>query len=148
MSVRQQIRDRAILELNAAPATGVPTTTKRRFIPGEKLTEPRIAAFFAEEEASRVGGPGSALTKRDFILALQAIVVVENPADADDTIEPLLEHIVAVMGDTNLAGLALEVSEIGTLWASANDAGAFILVAMTRWRIKFQTVRNDLARKQ
>lgn len=148
MSVRQSIRDRAILELNAAPPTGVPQTTKRRYVPGTKLTEPRIAAFFAEEETQRIGGPGSALTSRSFILALQAIVIVEDPADADDACEPLLEHIVAVMGDTNLAGLATGVSELSTLWASANDSAGFILAAMTRWRITFQTVKNDLSRKQ
>lgn len=148
MSIRQSIRDRAITELNAAPPTGVPQTTKRRYVPGTKLTEPRIAAFFAEEETQRVGGPGSALTSRSFILALQAIVIVEDPADADDACEPLLEHIVSIMGDTNLAGLATDVSELSTLWASANDSGGFILAAMTRWRIKFQTVKNDLSRKQ
>lgn len=148
MSVRQQIRDRAILELNTDTPTGVPATTKRRFIPGEKLRTPRLAAYFAEEEANKVGGASGALVKRDFVLALQASIVVDDPEDADDAMEPLLEHVVATMGDTNLAGLALEVSEIGTLWASGNDAGAFILVAMTRWRIKFQTVKNDLSRKQ
>lgn len=148
MSVRQDIRDRAITELNAAPPTGVPNTTKRRYVPGEKITEPRIAAFFAEEEVSRVGGPASALTKRSFIIALQAIVIVEDPEDADDACEPLLEHVVNVMGDTNLAGLALSVTELSTLWASANSSAGFILAAMTRWRIDYQTVKNDLARKQ
>lgn len=148
MSVRQQIRDAAMALLNTAPPTGVPTTTLRRFIPGEKLRESRIAAFFAEEEASRVGGAAGPLTKRSLVLALQAIVATENPEDADDSIEPLLEHIVDVMGNTSLGGLALNVSEMGTLWATANDAGAFIIVALTRWRIEYQTVRDDITRKQ
>lgn len=148
MSVRQDIRDAVIALLNAAPPTGVPVTTKRRYVPGEKLVESRIAAFFAEEAANRIGGAAGPLTKRSLTIALQAMVGVENPEDADDAIEPLLTHIVDRMGDTNLGGLALNVSEVSTLWGSANDAGRFYLVGLTRWQVDYQTRRDDLTRKQ
>lgn len=146
-TIRQQIRDAAIAALNTSPPTGVPETTKRRFIPGEKITQPRIAAFFSDEDDQRVGGAGGPLTKRRLIIAIQAIVPVELPDEADDAIEPLLAHIVDVLGDTNLGGLATNVSEIQTVWATANDAGVFIIVALTRWGVEFQTVRDDLTKR-
>lgn len=148
MTVRQDIRDRVIADLNAAPPTGVPMTTKRRYMPGEKINTARMAAFFAEEEASRPGGAAGPITRRVLTLALQAVVCVEDPAQADDAIEPLLAHIVDMMGDTNLGGLATNVAEVSTLWASDNQSGVFILMALTRWRIEYQTKRDDLTRKQ
>lgn len=143
MTLRTDVRDAAIAALNAAPPTGVPDCGKRRYMPGEKLTQARMAAFFGEEDVTRPGGRGGPIVKRDLILVVQAMVAVENPADADDAVEPLLEHIVDVMGNTNLGGLALDVTEISTLWASGN-AGMFYLVALTRWKIEFQTKRDDL----
>jgi hypothetical protein len=147
MSVRQQIRDAAIAALNASAPTGVPECGKRRYIPGEKLNEPRMAAFFGEEDASRPGGRAGPLTKRALILVIQAMVVVDTPDQADDAVEPQLEHITEVMGDTNLGGLALDVTEVSTLWAQG-EAGRFFLVALTRWRIEYQTKRDDLTAKQ
>lgn len=144
MSLRQNIRDAAMALLNATPPTGVPTATKRRYVPGEKLAEPRLAVFFAEEEVKRVGGAAGPISKRDFTLAIQAMVGVELPEEADDALEPMLVHIVEAMGDTNLGGLALNVSESSTLWASGNEAGRFYLVALTRWKIEYQTKRDDL----
>lgn len=148
MSVRQSIRDRAIFELNAANPTGVPECTKRRFVPGEKLVNPRIAAYFGQEDASRPQGRQGAITRRKLRLVLQAMAAVNDPADADDAIEPMLEHIIAVMGDTNLDGLALDVAEVQTVWASANDAGKFYIVALSQWDIDLQTKRDDISAKQ
>ena len=148
MTVRTDIRDAVLSLLNTGTPEGIPETTKRRYVPGEKLVESRIAAFFAEETDNRIGGPAGPLTKRSLTIALQAMVGVENPEDADDAVEPLLTHIVDRMGDTNLGGLALNVVEVSTLWASANDAGRFYLVALTRWQIEYQTRRADLTRKQ
>lgn len=147
MSVRKQLRDAAIALLNNQRPANIPECTKRRYIPGEKLTEPRIAAFFGEEDATRPGGRSGPLTKRSLTLVLQAMVVVETPDEADDAMEPLLEHIVERMGDSNLGGLALDITEESTLWASG-QAGAFYLVGLTRWKIEFQTKRNDLSLKQ
>lgn len=147
MTVRQQIRDNAINALNAAPPTGVPACGKRRYVPGENTTEARLAAFFGEEDANRPQGAGGAITKRAMTLVIQGIIVVERPDEADDAMEPLLAHIVDIMGDTNLGGLATDVAEISTLWASANDGGRFTLVALTRWKIQYQTKKDDLTER-
>ena len=144
MSIRQQIRDRAIEEINAGLPTGVPECGKRRFVPGEKTNAARMAAFFGEEDTKQPGGRAGPLAKRELILVIQAIAVVERPEEADDAVEPMLEHITSVMGDTNLDGLALGVSEISTLWATG-EASMFIVAALTRWRIEYQTVRNNLS---
>jgi hypothetical protein len=147
VTIRGQVRDQIIAELNAGLPTGVPEATKRRYIPGEKLTSPRLAVFFAEEEDERPGGSRGPLTKRSLTIAIQAMARCALPEEADDLIEPMLEHIVSVMGDTNLAGLALDVAEVSTVWATANDA-AFYIVALCRWRIDFQTKKADLTLKQ
>jgi hypothetical protein len=144
VSIRSEIRDQAIVELNASPPVDVPNCGKRRYSPGEKTNAPRMAAFFGEEDSKPVA---SVLTKRDLILVIQAIAVVENPEDADDAVEPMLEHITSVMGETNLNGLAHGITEISTLWATG-EAQVFIIVALTRWRIGYQTKRNDLTAKQ
>lgn len=148
LTIRQRCRDEAIAELNAAPPTGIPQATMRRYIPGQKITEPRIACFFGNEDPSRPLGAGGPLTKREFMLAVQCVVIVEDPKDADDTMEPLLAHIVKTLGATNLDKLATNVEEKGTTWAGSNDGAAFILAALTLWKITYQTLRNDLTKKQ
>lgn len=148
MTVRQAIRDQVITDLNATNPTGVPEATKRRYIPGAKIVEPRIAVFLVDEATERINGRGGNLTRRNLTLAVQCVIVVEDPADADDTIEPLLEHVVDVLGNTNLAGAATDVAEVGTQWGGDSSSGLYILMAITRWRIEYQTVRDDLTRKQ
>jgi hypothetical protein len=147
MSVRQEIRDAAIAAINADTPTGLPECGKRRYVPGENTQESRMAAFFAEEDGSRPGGRAGPITKRALILVIQAIAAVETPEEADDAVEPMLEHITAVMGDTNLGGLALDVTEVSTLWATG-QASLVHVVALTRWRIEYQTKRDDLTLKQ
>jgi hypothetical protein len=147
MSVRTEIRDQAIQELNTDRPTDVPECTRRRFIPGEKIRAARLAAFFQDEDADQVGGDSGPLTERNMVLLIQAIVPVELPEEADDAIEPLLEHIVATLGDTKLSGKALGVRELNTLWATANDGGVFVIVALTRWRIRYYTRKNDLTKR-
>jgi len=144
-TIRALVRDNAIEELNSQAPTGIPECGKRRYIPGENTVEPRLAAFFGEEDTSRPQGSGGAIVNRELILAIQCIIVCERPDEADDIMEPLLEHVVAVMGDTNLGGFATDVAELSTLWASAQiPAGRFVLVALTRWKIRFSTKRADL----
>lgn len=146
-TVRQTIRDRVITELNTDLPTGIPECTTRRFIPGEKIREARIAAFFNDEDDGDVGGAGGALTAHSLVLALQVIVPVEDPAEADDAIEPMLAHICERLGETNLNRLATRVRPMNTLWATANDGGVFVIVSLMRWRINYQSVRNDLTRR-
>jgi hypothetical protein len=147
MTIRQQIRDAAIEALNTNRPTDVPEAGKRRWTPGQKITAPRLAAFFGEEDVQQPQGRSGPLAKRYLILVLQAVAVVEDPAEADDAIEPILAHIVDVMGDTNLNGLALSITEIATLWATG-ESSVFVIAALSRWRIEYQTLRDDLNAKQ
>lgn len=149
MSVRQQLRDAAIAALNAAPPTGVPQATKRRYVPGAKLTGPRLAVFFLEEETIQAAGSNSPIVRRAMIYGVQAVAAVEDPADADDAVEPMLAHVTEVLGDTNLGGLATRILELGTLWQTGEgNSGLFHIAALNRWRVEFQTRRDDIALKQ
>lgn len=149
LTIRQQIRDRALDELNLDRPTGVPVATKRRFVPGQVITENRIAVFFAEEDTQPGPGPrpSSPLTRRKLNLAIQAIVATERPEDADDAAESMLAHIVERLGKTNLAGLAFSVSELSIVWA-AQQSDLFYLVALQRWAVDYQTAKADLTAKQ
>lgn len=148
MSVRKDIRDRVILELNAAPPAGVPEATRRRYVPGTVVSDPRLAVFFLEEEVSDAGaGSNSPVVRRAMFYGIQAVASVEDPADADDALDPLLEHVVAIMGETRLNGLATKIKEVSTIWQTG-EAGLFVIAALTRWRIEFQTRRADLTLKQ
>lgn len=145
MTIRQDIRDRAIAEINADLPTGIPECGLRRYVPGERILAPRMAAFFGEEDAARVNlGRASPLTKRALTLVIQAIASVENIEDADDAVEPMLAHIVSRLGDTKLNNLAIDVTEMSTLWATA-ESNVVHVVALTRWRVEFQSKRDDLA---
>lgn len=149
MTVRQDCRDACITLLNTARPSDVPEAGKRRFAPGERITDPRIAVFFGEEQTAQPGGSRSPIAARSLIMAVQAIVAVETPAEADDACETLLAWIVEQLGNTALGGLATNVRELGTLWQQGGDATSlFYLVATTRWQVDFQTLRADLTRKQ
>lgn len=149
MTIRTQIRNAAIAALNLDLPTGIPACTQRRFIPGEKLREPRLAAFFEQELVERKGGRAGPLVQRNLILSIQAMLATEMPEDADDLVEPMLEHIIAVMGDTNLNGLTTDIAEVNSQWfATDNNLGRFFIVVTTRWRLEYQTRRADLGAKQ
>lgn len=147
-TVRQDIRDAVIDLLNDTRPTEVPECTKRRYIPGERRTVTRLAAFFGEEDDARPNNSRSApLVKHSLVLVLQGIVYLHDIEEVDDALEPMLVHIADRLGNTNLGGLALDVTPISTLWGST-EGDLVVGVAATRWRIEFQTRRDDLTRKQ
>lgn len=154
MSVRQQIRDAIITALNAETPTGVPEATKRRFIPGMRLTEPILGVFFADEETQPIRAAHAPVVQREFLIAIQAVVVVEDVAEADDAAEVILEHVVATLGPAIhgagdaafLKPYATDCTEVGTTWAAATEASLVYLAALMRWRIQFKTNRSDITR--
>lgn len=150
MSIRQDIRKRVITELNAAPPSGVPEATERRYVSGENVrgATTRLAVFPMDETPERVGGPGGALTKRSVVMVVQCIVYVEKPDEADDALDAMLDHVVAVLGDTNLNKLATDIVEVGTQWVVDTSSGVTVALALSRWRMNYQTVKNDMSRKQ
>jgi hypothetical protein len=146
-TIRQQLRDQLITELNEAPPTGVPEASKRRFVPGQRLPEPRLAVFFGPNETVARKAAPFPVKDRELVISIQAAVAVEDPAEADDAVEPLLAHVADVLNGSNLAGLATEVEELGTEWASGS-ADLFYHAGVVRYRVRFQTKRNDLSAKQ
>lgn len=148
MTVRSDIRDQVIAELNADLPTGVPEASRRRYVPGTKLDAARIAVFFVEEPVSRPGSRAMPIVQRKLTVAVQCVLPVEDPEDADDAMESLLEHVVARLGDTYLGGLATDMRELGTQWAGDSSTGLYVFMALTRWEVEYQTQRADLTKKQ
>lgn len=146
-TVRLEVRDAVIDALNADRDPDIPAASKRRWIPGQTNLCPMIGVFFLQEQPRAVGGRHGGLVERPLQIAVQPVIAVAHPDQADDAIEPLLEHIVSRLGSTNLEGLALDVEEIGTKWESG-QLDRFYLAATTTWLINFQTKRNDLSKRQ
>jgi hypothetical protein len=146
-TIRQQIRDAALAEFNDGLPTGLSALTKRRFIPGHKIEAPRAALIFGAEETSRPNS-SSALTRREFNLWLQIVVPCEEAEESDDLIEPYLARATAKFGSTSFSGLATDVAELGTQWVPDSSSGVFLLSCVQRWRIQYQTRRDDLSLDQ
>lgn len=143
--MRQRARDQLILELNEDLPEGIPLAGTRRWIPGQRLTEPRLAVFFGPKEG--VSRRHLSIDDRELILSLQAVVAVEEPAAADDALEPILRHIAERLGDTNLQGLATSLDEAETEWQSAS-MDLFYHQAVVRYRLRYQSKRGDLTKQQ
>lgn len=150
MSLRTEIRDRIIAALNADVPTGIPQATKRRWLPGSQITEPRVSVIFLDELVEQsAGGRNSPVVRRSLVYGVQVVAGAHEPDFSDDLIEPVLAHVVDALGDTNLGGYATGVFELGTQWQTSETGTArFVIAAMNRWRVDFQTKRNDLAAKQ
>jgi hypothetical protein len=146
VTIRQTIRDQVLELLNTDRPNNVPEFTKRRAVPGERVTEQRGAVFFVAEPAERVGGKGGPVTLRKFILAVQVIDAVEETDEADDALEPALAWVTAKLGNTNLSGLVHDIEHTGTGWES-DSRELFYICATTTWRVEYQTLRADLDRR-
>lgn len=146
-TVRQDIRDAFISTINLARPSGVAEATRRRYIPGERVTEQRIGVFFLKEENQQPGGRSGPVTSRALTIATQVVDAVEDPADADDAVEPALAWLVRVLAGSNLGGLVHDVTESGTVWETLNQ-DLFYVAATITWKVNFQTQRANLAAKQ
>jgi hypothetical protein len=148
MSIRQQIRDRAIEELNTDRPSDIPEASKRRYVPGSALNGPKLAVFFGKKEDSQPAtNRHSPLRLRDLQLATQCIQTVERPEEIDDAPEPMLEWVVGVLGASNLNELAHEVEEVGTYW-EVEYRDLIYVAASVLWRVRYQTLRDDLTAQQ
>jgi hypothetical protein len=142
-TVRQRIRDQAILELNTDQPTGLPVVTKRRWHPGEDDGPLSIAVVFLEEPTRQIGGRGGSLQDRDLHIGVQCVVGVTHRDEADDALEPALAWATSVISSSNLDGYATETTEVSTVWEQAK-MDKFYLAATLVFRIRYQTVRDDL----
>jgi len=142
-TVRQQIRDRVITELNTDRPSSLPLVTKRRWHPGEENTSLSIAVIFLEEPTKPIGGRSGPLQDRSLHIGIQCVAGVSNRSEADDALEPALAWATGIIGRSNLNELATEITEINTVWEQAK-MDMFYLAATLIFEIRYQTVRNDL----
>ncbi len=141
MTTRLDIIEALLTELNTDRPTGVPEVTGRRFVPGQVLTGTQLSAFLVEQKNRVQRGRGARAVMRDLIVAVQAVAAVEDPADADAALEPLLGWVNQVMGFTTLGSRLTDIEEIDITWA-ADAADLFRIAAVQRWRLEFKTDRN------
>lgn len=146
-SVRLDIRDAVIAVLNADLPTDMVEATKRRWVPSEENRGPLLGVFFLDEPAARVGGRAGPLTQRSLNIGVQVVVSATAPDLVDDLAEVVLQHVVERMGNTTLGGLATNVTEAATIWEPVKMDRIY-LSATVRFVVEFQTVRNDLSKRQ
>jgi hypothetical protein len=141
MSIRKDIRDRIIEELNANRPGVVPAATHRRWSPGETDKDLTISVHFQEEDTDRVGGRHSNLVTRELVIAVQCIGATNYAGFSDDLLEPLLVHVVETLGETNLQGLVDDMHELKTVWETAK-MDKFYIAATVTFAVRFQTDRK------
>lgn len=146
ITLRQSIRNGVIELLNTARPQDVPEFTKRRYVPGERVTEQRGSVFFVAEPAERIGGRGGPVTQRKLVIAVQIVDAVEEPDEADDAVEPALAWITQQLGTATLAGMVHDFEQLGTAWETESRE-LFYIAATTTWRVEYQTLRADLNRR-
>jgi hypothetical protein len=144
-SIRLQIRDRIITELNTSRPGDVPAATKRRWMPGEPITESRIAVFFIEE-ANRLPSRTAGIAARSLQVAVQCVTAVAEPDEADDAVEPMIDWAVKVLADSNLNDLASWVEEVATRWSVAQMDRVYVAVTVV-FQVNFQTKRTDMEKQ-
>lgn len=147
-SLRKQIRDEVMSELNAETLPdGVPEARGRRWWPGDEDPAAQINVFTIDEPVDIVGGSRGALARRRMNLGVQCVISTPTPGASDDLLDPLLDHVVSRLGQTDLNKLATDVQEQKTTWEYAK-LNRYYLSATTIYSIDYQSKRNDLAKKQ
>jgi hypothetical protein len=150
VTVALEIRDAVIEALNDAPLSGVPQASKRRVMPGEPIEESFIAVFLDDEAVSYPGNERGPLTARNMGLLIEHGIVTDDLSAVDDLIEPLREHVVERLGDTNLGGLATSVIERGIpeggrlVW----KLDRYNAICIVRFEVRYQTARANLSERQ
>lgn len=147
MTVSLDIRDAVMTALNADIPSDVPAATKRRVMPGEPVRASFIAVFLGEEPASN-RGRDDPLTRRRLEVLIELGAVTDDLAQVDDIIEPLRAHVVERLGDTNLGGLAHQVTERGVTERTAYKLDFYNALVIVTFDVDYQTKRADLGARQ
>lgn len=143
-----QILDRAVEELNDTRPTGVPETTKRRRIPGSKVTGPSMAVFLGNETVDPPRGSSNQdpLSRRRLLLAVQCVNRTDDVEELDACVAPMIAWAVQVLGRTNLQKLVHYVRETGSQ-REPEYLDTAIMVATVLFEVSYQTRRTDLSSK-
>lgn len=147
-SILLQAVEQAIDELNAETPTGIPDATNRRYIEGEKISEPRIAVFLGDErvEPPRNNAPADPITLRRGALAVQCIALTDDPAELDAVVDPLLQHVVRTLGRSRLDKLVFSLAETGST-RRAYQSDTYVMVLTVLFNMTYQTARDDLTQR-
>ena len=149
-TVSLQIRDAVIDALNDAPLSGVPQASKRRVMPGEPVRESFIAVFLDDEAVTYPGNERGPLTARNMGVMIELGIVTDDLSAVDDLIEPLREHVIERLGDTNLDGLATSVIERGIPEGGrvVYKLDLYNALCFIRFDLRYQTARANLSERQ
>lgn len=142
MTIRSDIRDAVIAALNNGTPSNVPAATKRRWIPGERLSEPIMAVFYVSEDTtlqSRTAG----VSQRALRLSIQIVYLSDDIDGVDDLVEEAAAWVIEALADSNLNGLASWVQEVGTAWEAVKMERVY-MVAQVQIDVNYQTKRSDL----
>lgn len=147
-SIALQAVDAAIEALNEEAPTGMPEAGNRRHLEGEKVTEPRIGVFLGDESvlAPRQNSVHDPLARRQTVLAVQCIGVTDDIEKLDECVDPMLQHVVATLGRSNLEGLVYSLREQSTT-RRAYYMDTYVMVLTVVFEMSYQTKRDDLTER-
>jgi hypothetical protein len=144
-----QILDASIDALNEDRPTAVPEATKRRAVPGERITAPRMAVFLGNEvlDPPRQNSRQDTLARRRLEIAVQCTGVTDDVAELDESVAPMLAWATSVLGMSGLDGLAHYVRETSVTRQAFLDLDRFVIHATIFFECSYQTRRADLTRE-
>jgi len=142
MSRRLDIRDEIITALNIDLPVDIPPATKRRWIPGNVIREAAIAVFFVNEDVAIPGNSRGPVARRSLRVAVQCINACDTPDQMDDSIEPLISHAIARLGDLHSAKI-MQMTELESKWESGIMDRIYIAGSIV-FNVDYQTKRDNL----
>lgn len=143
MTIRLQIRDRILAELNRDLPPDIPMATTRRWAPGDEAALPAISLWIGREKTKPVTARSGGARERECMFVTQAIAVGDVSAEVEELVEPLLAFIVSRLGDTTLDGLVHSLQEDESIWEVPRTDQLYVSCSVI-WVATYHTLRDDL----
>ena len=140
-SIREQIMQAVIAELNVSVPTGIPQATRMRVTAYEPDELPAITVYPEREEVSNINGRWGQVVQRTMSIRVDCRAI-----GGDDALDPLIVHVVGMLAGTTLGGLVQDIQERMTDW-QFDEADALYGLASVGFEIRYTTSVVNLESK-
>lgn len=138
-TIREQIIEAIIAQLNTGAPAGVPTLTRVKMEPNQPGQLPAMTIFPLREEVNHApAGKWGHVVMRS--LTLRIVVEAEgNPVDQQ--LDPIIAWL-SQLGGSQLGGLAVDVEEQNLEWAYEESDNPYVALALDL-RVDYVTNKSD-----
>lgn len=140
--IRQQIREQAVLELQAiVPFNNQVFSTRLMKFRMEDLPACNVYAESEEDEAITIAGQGARLLQRELVLAVEIYDVQKE--DIDNQLDDLAVEVEKLLGNSTLNNLAFDVQLASTSFSFDTDAETPTGILTLFWSVQYHTTEGD-----